>query len=178
MVNLVGNREELQAESHLDKAENYLYRVQPTATLWQLLQHRREESKEGEWQGKGCGECQHCNDWRPHLARGRFDKYRAYDWACARERYEHQGQCHKEDAAESALIRLCVALVYECAWKGNLECTEERCRKDHKYHKEDDIWYPMCSQPVEDVGCYGITTQYTRNNNKYSDRECVESNDK
>ena len=178
VVNLVGNTEELEAECHLDKAKHNLHRVEPAAALWQLLQQRREECKECKWQRKGCRECQHCDNWRPHLARGRFDKHRANDRTRARERHQHERQSHKEDSSDTALIRLRIALVHKCARHSNLECTEERCSKDHKYNEKYDVWQPMCCKPVEDVGSYGIATHYARNNNKCSDRERIERNDK
>ena len=179
-VSLVGGAQELEAESNLDKSEYNLHRVEPATALWHLLQHRREECKECKWQCKGGREGQHRKNWRPDIARARssINNYHTYDWACTRERYKHQCQGHKEDTQDTALLRLCITLVYELAWQGNLESTEERRCKYHKYSEENQVREPVCRNPVEDVGSDCIASRYMRDNDKYGDWQCVECHDK
>ncbi len=144
VICLVRRAEELESQRQFNESKDNLDTVQPSAALWQVLQKAWEKSQEGERKGECNGEGQHCDHRCPELSLGRLDEHGTHDWAGAGERYQHKGEGHKEHACKASLVRILVAPVYYGRRELYLERSKERCREQHKYHKEQQVWQPMC----------------------------------
>lgn len=133
------------------------------------------EESEGQTDDQREGE--HGNDRGPELAGRRFNQHRSHDGARAGERHEHERQGHEEDAHQSALIGIAVALIDHPARERDLERSEERGGKDHEDDEEDDVGKPVRREPVENIGCHGIAAHDAGDEDDCGDGQRIEQHD-
>ena len=97
----VSYAEELQCQCQLQERQCHLEGVHPAARFRQFLQYRWEHSKQREWQRQCNGKAQHTHRWCEERFACSFHEQGADDRTCARERYNHQCECHQQDAQET-----------------------------------------------------------------------------